>query len=295
MQIDWDKLRIFNVVVEAKSFTTAGERLNLSQSAVSRQIATLERSLGLQLFSRHPRGLVLTSEGERLYKSVARVFSQISAIQSELWDSKNEAKGDLKIACSVAFGSMWLPKRLPLFTKKYPDLRLILILSDEEVDLSMREADVAIGYGYTTCLNVAKHFLTHDNLQMYASSEYLATHGVPIYVEDLDRHRLIVFGTHTTPPYEGINWILKVGAEMGHIREPHLAINNAQGILQAIRGGIGIGALPHFIAKDYPDLIPVLPECKGPSFDFFVIYPNQLEGSKKVQAFREFISLHMGT
>lgn len=291
--MDWDKLRVFHVVAQAGSFTHAGDRLNLSQSAVSRQISTLEQYLGVQLFTRHARGLVLTAEGDLLHKTVSSVFAQISSTQNKLFDSKNEAKGELRVACSVGFGSIWLPPRLEIFTEMYPHINLCLVMTDEEVDLSMREADVAIWYGHMKQPNLSRHFLAHDNLQMYASSEYLADYGVPKYVEDLDYHKLIVFGTHMPPPYEGVNWILKVGAPMGHVRASHIAVNNAYAILQTIQGGLGIGALPHFIAKDYPDLIPVLPECKGPAFDFYFMYPDQLQGSKKVKAFKDFITSQM--
>ncbi len=291
--MDWDKLRIFHVVAQAGSFTHAGERLNLSQSAVSRQISTLEQNLSVQLFTRHARGLVLTAEGDLLHKTVSSVFAQIASTQNKLLDSKNEAKGELRVACSVGFGSIWLPRRLSDFSEMHPGINLCLVLTDEEVDFSMREADVAVCYGHVRQPNLTRHFLTHDNLQLYASTEYLADYGMPKYIEDLDYHKLIVFGTHMPPPYEGVNWILKVGAQMGHVREPHISVNNAYAILQTIRGGLGVGALPHFIAKDHSDLIPILPDCKGPTFDFYLMYPDQLESSKKVKAFRDFIKAKM--
>ena len=293
MMMDWDKLRIFHVVAQAGSFTHAGERLNLSQSAISRQISALEGSLGLQLFTRHARGLVLTAEGELLHKTVGSVFAQIASTQNKILESKNEASGELRVACSVAFGSIWLTKRLKSFSEMYPNIQICLVLTDEEVDFSMREADVAIWYGNIKQPHLTRHFLAHDTLQMYAHSDYLADYGRPQYIEDLDYHKLIVYGSHKTPPYEGVNWLLKVGAQMGHVRDYHLAVNNAYAILQSIRYGLGIGALPYFIARDYPELMLLLPEHKGPSFDFYFMYPDPLESSKKVKAFKDFIMSQM--
>lgn len=287
--MDWDKLRIFHIVAQAGSFTHGGERLNLSQSAISRQISNLENEVGVQLFTRHARGLVLTPEGEVLHRTVSSVFAQISATQSKLLDSKNEAKGELKIACSVGVGVAWFTKRFAMFADKYPNIRPTFVITDNEVDFSLREADVAVWYGHIKQPGLKRHFLRHDGLRLYASKEYLTDYGTPHKVEDLDHHRLIVYGTHMAPPYEGVNYILKIGAQMGHVREPYLSINNAPAILQAIKSGVGIGALPSFMADDNPDLIPILPECKGPSFDFYVIYPEQLEDSKKIQAFKEFM------
>jgi len=239
--------------------------------------------------------LVLTSEGGMLHRTVVSVFAQISATQSKILDSQNEAHGELKVACSVGVGTVWLSKRLPLFSERYPGIRLVLVLTDTEVDFSMREADIAIGYGHIKQPGLKRHFLRHDILQLYASANYLLDYGTPAKLEDLDYHRLIVYGTHMQPPYEGVNWILNVGARTGHVREPHLSVNNAPSILQAIQNGMGIGTLPFFIANDHPDLVPVLPEAKGPSFDFYLLYPETLETSKKVQAFRDFIFEQMGT
>ncbi len=287
--MDWDKLRIFHVVAQAGSFTRAGERLNISQSAVSRQVGTLEENLGAQLFTRHARGLILTAEGELLHKTVMSVFAQISATQNRLLESRNEAKGELRVACSVAFGSIWMPPRLHLFSEMYPGINLCLALTDTEVDFSMREADIAISYGPPKHPNMTSSFFVRDTLQMYASKEYLLDYGTPKYPEDLDYHKLIVFGTHITPPFEGVNWTLKVGAETGHVRDFHVAVNNAYAIMQLIEKGTGIGALPHFVARDFNQLIPVLPECKGPSFDLHITHPDHLNDSKKVKAFKEFL------
>lgn len=291
--MDWDKLRIFHVVAQAGSFTHAGERLNLSQSAVSRQISNFETELGVQLFSRHARGLVLTAEGDMLQRTAASVFTQISATQSKLLESQNEPMGELKVACSIGVGTTWFSKRLKLFSECYPGIRLTLVLTDAEVDFSMREADIAIWYGHIKQPGLKRIFLRHDNLQMYASKEYLADYGTPKKVEDLDLHKLIVYGTHMQPPYEGVNWILKLGEQTGQLREPYLAVNNAPAILHAIQNGVGIGSLPFFMADDHSDLVPILPEYKGPAFDFYLVYPEQMEGSKKIKAFQDFASEHM--
>lgn len=293
--MDWDKLRIFHVVAQAGSFTHAGERLNLSQSAISRQISALEQDLGLKLFTRHARGLVLTAEGDVLNKTATGIYAQISSTKSRLFESKNEAKGELRVACSIAFGGIWLPKRLKIFTEMYPHINVCLVLTDKEVDLTMREADMAISYGHVRNPHLVRHFLANDTLQMYGNADYFADYGVPRYIEDLDYHKLIVYGTHTTPPYEGVNWLLKVGAQMGRVRDAHITVNNAFAILQCVRNGLGIGALPYFMARDYPDLISPLPEHKGPSFDFYIMYPEQLKDSKKVQVFKDFITAHMAT
>ena len=142
--MDWDKLRVFHAVAEAGSFTRAGEDLHLSQSAVSRQVSALEESLRVPLFHRHARGLILTEQGELLFRTAHDVFSKLAMVEARIADNKDEAQGPLKVTTTVAFGSIWLTPRMREFKTLYPDIAISLVLADTELDLSMRQADVAI-------------------------------------------------------------------------------------------------------------------------------------------------------
>src|SRR3954451_16691666 len=142
--VDWDKLRIFHAVAEAGSFTHAGHELGLSQSAVSRQISALELDLNVPLFHRHARGLILTEQGEVLYRTAHDVFAKLAAAQTRLMDSKDKPTGELRITTTVGLGSVWLTPHLTEFTDLYPQIQVTLMLDDRELDLAMLEADVAI-------------------------------------------------------------------------------------------------------------------------------------------------------
>lgn len=142
--MDWDKLRVFHAAAGAGSFTHAGEALGLSQSAVSRQVSGLEESLGVPLFHRHARGLILTEQGEMLYRSAQRILNELEATRMRLTDSREKPGGELRVTTTVGLGSSWLTPRLSEFLEMYPDINLSLVLQDEELDLSMREADIAI-------------------------------------------------------------------------------------------------------------------------------------------------------
>ncbi len=142
--IDWDKLRVFHAVAEAGSFTHAGDTLNLSQSAVSRQISALEEALQVPLFHRHARGLILTEQGEALNRTVREVFAKLAITEALLTESKEKPAGRLKVTTTMGFGSTWLAPRLHEFLAMYPDISVSLLLDDAELDLAMREADVAI-------------------------------------------------------------------------------------------------------------------------------------------------------
>ncbi len=288
--MDWDKLRIFHTVAEVRNLTHAGTVLNLSQSAVSRQISALEKGLNITLFTRHARGLVLTAEGEILFKTTRSVLAQISSTTSQLVESCGHLSGSLKVSATVALGSVWLAPRLSTFCKTYPDLSVQMILTDDDVDFAMREADVALQFGmHPTDNHLIQEPLFEYQLKIYASPEYLETHQAPQSPEDLDHHRLIVFGTHATAPVENVNWLLRLGTKPGVVREPSLVINSAYGILQSVKNGLGIASLADFIAKDHPDLIEVLPDFPFPVIQTFLTYPKQLANSKRVIAFQKFI------
>src|SRR5246127_5689057 len=177
--MDWDKLRVFHAVAEAGSFTHAGEALNLSQSAVSRQISALEESLSVPLFHRHARGLILTEQGELLYSTAREVFAKLAMTEGLLTESRDRPKGPLKVTTTVAFGATWLTPLLREFLDLYPEIQLTLLVDDSELDLSMREADVAIRMSPPRQPDLVQRHLVDLQYNIYASPDYLAKHGTP--------------------------------------------------------------------------------------------------------------------
>lgn len=192
--MDWDKLRIFHAVADAGSFTHAGHELGLSQSAVSRQISALEDALNVPLFHRHARGLILTEQGEMLYRTAHEVFTKLTAAQTRLMDSKEKPSGELRITTTVGLGSVWLTPRLKEFSELYPEIAVTLLLDDRELDLSMREADVAVRLRRPTQPDLIQRKLFTVHHHLYASADYLKKHGIPKSLEDLDKHKILTFG-----------------------------------------------------------------------------------------------------
>ncbi len=211
--MDWDKLRVFQVVAEAGSFTHAGETLNLSQSAVSRQVGGLEESLEVSLFHRHARGLILTEQGEVLYRAAQEVFNKLTMAEARLRDSRERPQGPLKITTTVGFGSVWLTSRIIEFLNLYPDIDVSLVLADNELNLSMREADVAIRMNPPRQPDLVQRRLMTLRYHVYAAPEYLKNHGMPKSLEDLDHHRIVVYGEQAHPPAPNLNWLLEAGGE----------------------------------------------------------------------------------
>jgi DNA-binding transcriptional LysR family regulator len=289
MAMDWDKLRVFHAVAEAGSFTHAGESLNLSQSAVSRQISALEESLSVPLFHRHARGLILTEQGELLFRTAREVFAKLAMAEGLISESKDRPKGPLKITTTVAFGSIWLTPRIREFLDLYPEIQVSLVVDDSELDLSMREADVAIRMSPPRQPDLIQRHLVSVQVHIYASNEYVQKYGAPKRPEELEEHRVIVYGEDARPPMPGVNWLLEVGSKPGQDRRPILTVNNTYGMLRAIMSGLGVAALPDFVASEQQGLVRILPEVSGPPNEAYFVYPEELRTSKRISVFRDFL------
>ncbi len=287
--MDWDKLRTFHAVAEAGSFTRAGELLGLSQSAVSRQISGLEDKLAVSLFHRHARGLLLTEQGELLFKTTQDVFAKINTAQAMLTDSKETPRGEFTLTTTVALGSNWLVPRLKEFLDLYPDIHLSLRLDDRDLDLAMREADAAIRFHAPEQPQLIQRKLFQVQYHVYASPEYIEEHGAPETLEDLDQHKIIVYGDGTPRYLRDVNWLAGVGRPGNKPREAALRVNNIYGVRRAIEAGIGIGAIPDYLVIERHKLIRVLPELEAPKFDTFFVYPEEMRNSKRINVFRDFI------
>jgi DNA-binding transcriptional LysR family regulator len=290
--MDWDKLRVFHAVAEAGSFTRAGEALNLSQSAVSRQVSSLEESLNVTLFHRHARGLIVTEQGELLFRTVREVFAKLAMAEAQLTESRERPKGTLKVTATIGLGSTWLAPRIGEFIEIYPDVSVDLVLEDRELDLSMREADVAIRLQRPTQSDLIQRRLMTVHTHLYGAPTYLDRYGLPERPADLDKHRLIAYGENTTPPVPTLNWILLAGIEeddQAPRRKAVLQVNNVYGMLRAVESGLGLASLPDYIGSLSPTLRRVLPDLEGPSFTAYFVYPEELRTSKRVAVFRDFL------
>ncbi|WP_207455257.1 LysR family transcriptional regulator [Azospirillum sp. SYSU D00513] len=287
--MDWDKLRVFHAVAEAGSFTHAGETLNLSQSAVSRQISALEESLGVPLFHRHARGLILTEQGELLHRTARDVFAKLSMTEAMLTESREHAKGPLRVTTTIAFGSTWLTPRISEFMSIYPDIQLTLLFDDNELDLAMREADIAIRMNTPRQPDLIQRHLMTIRFHLYAHQSYLKKRGTPKAVAELDSHDLISYPPDARAPISNVNWITELLESSGSARKPVLQVNNMYAIYRAVETGLGVGSLPDFLVGDSKELVRVLPELSGPKVDAYFVYAEELRHSKRIAVFRDFL------
>jgi DNA-binding transcriptional LysR family regulator len=287
--LDWDKLRIFHTAAESGSFTHAAEKLGMSQSAVSRQISALEDDLALKLFIRHARGLVLTEVGEQLFRTAHRMHWELQQVETQMSESQDVPTGPLLVTTTVGIGSTWLSSRIHEFLKLYPDIQIEIKLNDAELDLAMREADVAIRLHRPSQSEMIQRKLFTLHNHFYASKAYIAEYGEPKSVEELDSHRVISFG-EPVPSYLGdINYLERLGRPDSSPRRPALKVNAIYGMMQGARAGIGIAMLPDYVTEGETDLQQVLTGIELPAYEAYFVYPPALKNSKRVGVFRDFI------
>ncbi|MFP3944498.1 MAG: LysR family transcriptional regulator [Alphaproteobacteria bacterium] len=286
--MDWDKLRIFHAVAEAGSLTHAGETLGLSQSAVSRQISALEDSIKAPLFHRHARGLILTEQGEALFQTTRDIQGRVTLAEAMLSEATHAPRGEFRVTTTIGFGSTWLTPRLNEFIRSYPDIRLHLLLDDRELDLAMREADVAIRLRAPVQGDLIQRKLFNVHYHLYASRAYVEKHGAPASLAELDAHPIVTYGS-APPEIAQVNWLETIGRGPRSPRRPALTVNNIYGLVKAVESGIGIAALPDYMCADNSSLVRILEETEGPRFETYFVYPEEMRHSKRVALFRDFL------
>ncbi len=287
--MDWDKLRVFHAVAEAGSFTHAGESLNLSQSAVSRQISALEESLNVPLFHRHARGLILTEQGELLFRTARDVFAKLSMTEAMLSESREHPKGPLKVTTTVAFGTTWLAPRIREFLALYPEIQFTMLVDDNELDLAMREADIAIRMNTPRQPDLIQRHLMTLRFHIFAHISYLTRKGTPKTAAELDQHDIITFTEDNRPLIAGINLLMESGSGGQSARKPVLRVNNMHAIFRAVESGLGIAVLPDYMVEGRPDVVKILPEVETPKLESYFVYAEELRHSKRIAVFRDFL------
>lgn len=288
--MDWDKLRVFQAVAAAGSFTHAGDKLGLSQSAISRQISALEDSLGVSLFHRHARGLILTEQGEILQKTVHDVFTRLSVVESQMIDSKQRASGPLLVTIAEFLGTTWLAPLIPDFIAAHPDIQLTILHDDKLLNLGMREADVAIRLFRPEQPDLVQKPLFTMQFHLCAAESYLVRAGQPKTMDDLKNHTLIGYPASVASPYATPNWHFTAAGLDPDTHPRRLLINSVLGISEAAKNGLGIAALPDYLIKRTPSLHRLLPNLVSQDLTAYFVYPHEHRHSKRITLFRDHLT-----
>lgn len=289
--IDWNRLRNFMLVHQAGSFTKAGKNLNLTQSAVSRQIKALEEDIGSPLFIRSSGGLTLTEAGEHFLDTVSKIWENLQLGLARLEELRDLPSGPLQLTTTVGFGSAWLTSQIAEFQKQFPEMEITLLLVDNmELDLLTREADCAIRFQRPSEPNLVHLYIGDFSYHIFGSKSYLEERGIPETLDDLQNHNLIIYGDGVgNPPIEQMNWLLTEGQPEGARRIATLKVNSVYGMYRAVESGLGLAALPFYMSERSSEVMEVLPHVEGPRIPLYFVYPEELRPSRRIATLRDFI------
>ena len=190
---------------------------------------------------------------------------------------------------TVGLGSLWLTQRIGEFLDTYPEVRVSLLLTNEELDLAMREADVALRMRRPAQPDLIQRRLFTVHFHVYASTDYIKRFGEPKRPEDLDSHRLLSFGGDAPSYLLATNWLASLGRDGHAPRNYDLVINNVPALRSAVETGAGIAVLPDYAVDGKDGLVQVLRDVETPTLDTYLVYAEEMRNVARVQAFRDFL------
>ncbi|MBW8309390.1 MAG: LysR family transcriptional regulator [Candidatus Paracaedibacteraceae bacterium] len=276
--LDVWRLKVFFEVAREGSTSRAAEKLNMTQSAVSRAVITLEKRIKAQLFDR-VRGMRLTAQGERLYILAERIMHETDNIE-KLFFEEEEIQGSLKIAALPYIATDWFIPNIKDFLKNYPHVDLqIFPLGDEIHDIS--NYDVAIRSFIPHQPDLFQEHLLKLNVCFFAHPEYLQEFGIPQKPRDLNKHRIVIYKEKYYTPYG--NSILTLGNSINERpRKPYIQIDSLHGMIKCALNGYGIIEAPDLTSIAESGLVEVLSDIKKPEADLYFIFHKERKRSKLI-------------
>ncbi|MBK7648239.1 MAG: LysR family transcriptional regulator [Betaproteobacteria bacterium] len=292
---DAPDLAFFSLLARQPSLAAAAQIIGVTPPAVSRRLAALEKRLGVRLLNRTTRRLSLTPEGERYLEDGDQILRDIENLERSLSESRGTPRGLLRINASFGFGRRHLAPLISDFVKTWPDVEIILQLSDRPLDLTEHALDIGIRFGMPPDSRILARKIATNRRLLCASPDYLAQHGVPLEPRDLLAHRCIVIRENDRAFN---NWQLTDGKQqtMVKVRSP-LAVNHGEIAVDWALAGHGIVLRSEWdIAADLRrgDLVRVLAPWVGASADIHAVYPTRHHLSAKVRVFLDFLAARFG-
>lgn len=278
-------MAVFARVVEASSFTEAARRLGMSKAAVSKQVSRLEERLGARLLNRTTRRLALTEVGAAFYERCARIVAEVEEAELAVTQLNAMPRGTLKIDAPVNFGMQYLAALLPPFMLRHPELKVDMSFNDRFIDLIEEGCDVAVRIGKLPDSTLVARKLAETTSVICAAPAYWDRHGRPAEPSELADHDCFAYSYLAT----GSEWRLRgPDGEVSVRVSGSLAANNGDVLRQAAVAGLGVVAMPVFIACDdlrAGRLEPVLCEWQPATRGIYAVYPHSRHLSAKVRAF----------
>jgi DNA-binding transcriptional LysR family regulator len=253
--MNWDDVRMFLAVARTGQILAASKRLGVNHATLSRRVTALEESLKTRLLIRRTNGCELTAEGEIFVHAAERMETEMLTAQAQIGRIDTAIAGTVRVGAPDGFGVSFLAPRLGRLTARFPELRIQLVPVPRSFSLSQREADIAITLERPQQGRLISSKLTDYTLGLYASQEYLASNGSLETIEDLKSHRRIGYVEDLI-----FTASLNFTGEVMRSWDAAFEISSATGQTEAVRSSAGIGILHNYIARQYPELIRILPD-----------------------------------
>lgn len=282
--LDWDDLRLFLAVARSGSFVAGGQRLGLNHATLARRLSALEQSLGTRLFDRSPRGVQLTRAGLELLDHAERIEAEVLAVGRTLAGQEQQLSGTVRLATPEAFGTFFVAPRVHLFAAQHPGIELELVPESRTVNLSKREADIAIGLHRPDRGRLRAMRLVDYRIGLYASQDFLARAGPVERMMDL-RDRPFVSYIEEMIDLPELRYLDESLGGQCVFRSSSVAAQ-----MGAVVSGLGFGLLHCFAVTPEMRLVRVLPSEIEVIRSYWLIYHADLARSPRLRAVTDFLT-----
>jgi LysR family transcriptional regulator for bpeEF and oprC len=283
-------MAVFRRVVEAESFSAVARETNMSQSTVSKHIASLEERLDTKLLNRSTRSLKLTEAGKEYYHHCIRILNDFQEAEASVGKGKIDPTGTLRISTSAAFGRTCILPYLSEFLSAYPDINIDLIFNDNYIDLVKEGIDLAIRIGPLEDSSLIARKIGSSPRLIVASPEYLVNHGRPKKPVDLIKHDCLFYTLQKSPDLWYFN-STQEGDESIRVNS-RLKASSPDAICDATLEGLGISILGEWYVRKHVregKLKVILPDYKPTTYDIHAVYPERRFVPQKVKRMIEFL------
>jgi len=285
-EADWQLFRTFLEVVRDGSLTGAARRLSLAQPTAGRHIDALEEALGFPLFTRTPRGLIATPAALELVPHVEAMAAASAALHRAASGEAVTDRGTVRMTASEIIGTEVLPEILTNFRREHPAIVLELALSNRNIDLLRRDADIAIRMVRPVQAALVARRLGQSSIGLYAHKTYLEQFGTPVTLDDLKHHCVIGFDRDD-------HAFRAVGSKYPQINRQAFGFRCDSDVAQlaALRAGVGIGGCQVNIARRMPDLVRVLPKAIQLAMEVWLVMHEDAKANRRIRLLFDHIAV----
>jgi DNA-binding transcriptional LysR family regulator len=282
--LDWNDLRYVLAIGRDGGLARAAETLAVNHSTVFRRLNAIEAQLGVKLFERLPGGYQPTDAGSRVLVAAERIEAEALSLDRELTGGDARLSGELRVTSSETLAYSALTLEIARFRSHHPGIRVELVVDNRQVDLSRREADVALRATRPRPGDLFGRKLALISWAVYGGHGYLAERGAPERVQDLQDHAVIGWSTGTTG-IKTASWLAETVPDGAVVYRSSSLINQ----LVAVRSGMGLAVLPCYLAEPEPGLVRALPPIPELERELWLITHNALRGTARVRAFMDIV------